>query len=53
MLTDEVPSIYRTYDDAMWSTSITGMIEPGNDKQYCTQHDIPYTIFKRYKYNAR
>ena len=50
MSAPSVPSPRRSYSDTMWNTYITEAIQSGNHKQYCTQHNIPYTTFKR-KYN--
>ena len=40
-----VPSPRRSYSDAMWNTYITEAIQSGNHKQYCIEHNIPYTTF--------
>ena len=47
MSAPSVPSPRRSYSDAMWNTYITEAIQSGNHKQYCTQHNIPYTTFMK------
>ena len=47
MSAPSVPSPRRSYGDAMRNTYITEAIQSENHKQYCTQHNIPYTTFKR------
>ena len=41
-----VSSPRRSYSDAMWKTYITEAIQSGNHKQYCKEHNIPYTTFR-------
>ena len=47
MSAPSVPSPHRSYSDAMWNTYITDAIQSGNHIQYCTQHNIPYTTFRK------
>ena len=46
MSASTVPSPRRSYNDAMWGTYITEAIQSSNHKQYCTEHNIPYTTFR-------
>ena len=47
MSAPSVPSPRRSYSDAMWNTYITEAIQSGNHQQYCIEHNIPFTTFKR------
>ncbi len=47
MSAPSVPSPRRSYSDAMWNIYITEAIQSGNHLQCCTQHNIPYTTFRK------
>ena len=43
-------SSFSQKDQSMWNTYITEAIQSGHHKQYCIEHNIPYTTFNnKYK----